>query len=83
MTKCKCKKCGFDATIEALLAIDCVIAIGMFFIGIILKKFGYFFGIVGIIFSMGILLWIQAENAHRREIRNKLRKVLTDYDKRR
>ncbi|WEB31238.1 hypothetical protein PUW59_02700 [Lactobacillus mulieris] len=51
MTKCKCKKCGFDATIEALLAIDCVIAIGMFFIGIILKKYGYILGLVGIIFQ--------------------------------
>lgn len=81
MTKCKCKKGGFDATIEALLAIDCVIAIGMFFIGIILKKYGYILGLVGIIFSMGILLWTQAERANRREIRNKLREV--NYDKRR
>ncbi|MCF1778164.1 hypothetical protein L2688_07695 [Lactobacillus mulieris] len=81
MTKFKCKKCGFDTTIEALLAIDCVIAIGMFFIGIFLKKYGYILGLVGIIFSMGILLWTQAERANRREIRNKLREV--NYDKRR
>nr|DAX31965.1 MAG TPA: hypothetical protein [Caudoviricetes sp.] len=80
MTK-KCKKCGFDATIEVLLVIDCVIAIGMFFIGIILKKYGYILGLVGIISSMGILLWTQAERANRREIRDKLREV--NYGKRR
>jgi hypothetical protein len=77
----KCKKCGFDATIEVLLVIDCVIAIGMFFIGIILKKYGYILGLVGIISSMGILLWTQAERANRREIRDKLREV--NYGKRR
>ncbi len=83
MDRNRYKKCGFDELIEALLTIDCIIAIGMFLAGVILKELGYIFGITGIIFSIGVLIWIRVERAHRHEIRAKLRKKIRNDDKRR